>query len=77
MITAIKRRTQGGVYTQKTARPNRKLALYDEEGQRHLFPLVQDREVGIGTKFQPIVINSVSFRLGSPTMMTRRLQVRR
>lgn len=63
MVTAVKRVEGGQIYTQATAKPNRKILLFDEVRGRHLFPLVRDREIGIGTKYQSVVIESVDLPL--------------
>jgi hypothetical protein len=59
MLTAVKRHDEGQIYTQVTPRPNRKILLYNQAKEKCFFPLVRDREVGIGTKFQEVVIESV------------------
>lgn len=68
MVTAIKK-AEGTIYTQMTPRPNKKILLLDENKGKHLFPLVRDREIGISTKYQKIVIQSVALNLLSTTMM--------
>lgn len=51
---------EGIIYTQATVRPNKKILMFDEMRGKHLFPLMKDREIGIKTKFQNVVIESVS-----------------
>ena len=59
MVTAVKKQQERTLYTQVTPRPNKKILLFDDEKGRHLFPLVRDRDIGIQSKYQCIVIQSV------------------
>ena len=62
VVTAVKRNEQMPIYTQETPRPEKKIMLFDQERRRQLFPLVRDRDVGMGSKFQNLVIESVKMR---------------
>lgn len=59
MITAVKKQEEMPIYTQQTPRPVKKIMLFDQDNNKRLFPLARDREVGINTKYQNIVIQSV------------------
>ena len=59
MITAVKKNEQIPIYTQETPRPNKKIALYDQEKNRKMFPLIRDKDVGMGSQFENMVIESV------------------
>jgi hypothetical protein len=72
MPTALKREGQPNLnfYSQVTPRPYKRILLFDEHKEKHLFPLMRDREVGITSKYQNIVIQSVNMLLLSTTMTT-------
>lgn len=76
MSTAVKKvENNFMIYTQITPpRPNKKILLYDQDSRKHLFPLIKDREAGIGTQYQNIVHKSVNHLLLSTMTMTNRLQ---
>ena len=59
MVTAVKRNEQLPIYTQETPQPIKKIALFDEEKNRQLFPLVKDKDIGMGTQYENLVIESV------------------
>ena len=77
VVTAVKRSEQMPIYTQETPRPEKKIMLFDQERRRQLFPLVRDRDVGMGSKFQNLVIESVKVGLSSTMTMTSRLRAPR
>ena len=56
MVTAVKRNEQMPIYTQETPKPIKKIALYDEEKNRQLFPLMKDKDIGMGTQYENLVI---------------------
>lgn len=76
MTTAVKKVENTSLYyTQITPpRPNKKILLYDYDSRKHLFPLVKDREVGIYSQYQNIVIKSVCHLLLSSMTTISRLQ---
>ena len=77
MITAVKRPGESNIYTQPTIRQNKKIMLFGEDNNKHLFPLMRDRDIGIASKYQDIVMESV-YMVGCSTMtMTNRLRVPR
>lgn len=47
------------IFSQMTPKPVKKVILMGEQQKKYLFPLVRDRDVGIETKYQNIVIESV------------------
>lgn len=72
MVTAVKKTEGRQICTQETPRPQKKILLLDQMNHKHLFPLVRDREVGIATKYQHVVIQSVEIDECSTTMTTDR-----
>lgn len=59
MITAVKKPETMGIYSQDTARPQKKIMLYDDQKRKQFFPLIPDKDVGMGPRFENLVIESV------------------
>ena len=72
MLTAVKKNqaNQGSSFTQETPRPAKRVLFYDEERKKHLFPLVRDRDIGVPSRFQNVVHESVRSQRDSSTTMT-------
>ena len=71
-ITAVKKQEERAIFTQPTPKPPRRIMLYDQDNKKMLFPLVNDRDVGIEPKYQKIVIESVPLQAFSTTTTTSR-----
>jgi len=75
MWTAVKKAENTSfVYTQATPRPVKKIILYDQQKHKHLYELVNDRDVGIYSQYQNIVIKSVTLIILSTMTTTSRRQ---
>lgn len=58
IFTAVKR-VENPIFSQVTPKQVKKILLYGADRSRHLFDLVNDREIGIDPKYQNIVVESV------------------
>lgn len=58
MITAVKKAEDAQIFSQPTPRPPRKIMLFNQHQEKKLFPLVRDRDIGVTSQYQNIIIES-------------------